>query len=584
MSLNISLFNAVTGLQTNQAAIQVTSNNITNANTIGYTRKVVSQSHIVVGAQGAGVQIDSVNRYVDEFLNKQLRSSGSTLGALGVSEGYFQRVQDMFGTLESNSSIGSSITNLAKQFEALAANPESSSHMQTVVANAVATARELNSMSKDIQQLRFETDKEIAAAIDIVNTQLEQIDGLNEEIARNQVLGVPTGDLEDKRDVALGNISEQMDVNYFTRSTGELVIFTLSGRTLLNSDPVLLGHDAVSSMTSSFTYPGVIDDIDLNGTDITTEIGSGRLAALIEMRDTTLPDLTAEIHALSTALRDEINRLHNEGSGLPAATTLTSSRAQAGTAATLTGATRITLLNADGTEAFTAAVAAPGTLDAAGFAAAINAALGGFGGSSATEAGGVVTIDGAGLGVVISGGTVDPGGGLPTTSVSDFLHLNDLFIGEDPLGLDTAAVISVRSDIVADPSLLSRGALQLDPITTTYYMSTGDNSVAQRLADKFNEQLSFAAAGGLPTTTETLAGYGIAILSLVSAKGNSVSDRLSYETAVTQELQFRASSVSGVNTDEEMGNLILYQNAYAASARLVTVVSEMFDTLDSMVR
>src|SRR3546814_8125106 len=95
---------------------------------------------------------------------------------------------------------------------------------------------------------------------------------------------------------------------------------------------------------------------------------------------------------------------------------------------------RITLLNADGTEAYTAAVAAPGTLDAAGFAAAINTALGGFGGSSATEAGGVVTIDGAGLGVVISGGTVDPGGGLPTTNASDYLHLNDLFVGEDPLG------------------------------------------------------------------------------------------------------------------------------------------------------
>lgn len=584
MSLNISLHNAVTGLQTNQAALQVTSNNITNANTVGYTRKVVNQSHIVIGAQGAGVEIGSINRYVDEYLNKQVRSSASTLGALGISESYFHRVQDMFGTLESNSSIGASITNLAKEFEALAANPESASQMQTVVASAVAAAQELNSMSKDIQQLRFEADKEIAAAVDVVNAQLEQIDGLNEEIARNQVMGLPTGDLEDKRDVALGKIAEQIDVNYFTRSTGELVIFTLSGRTLLNSDPVTLSHTPVSSMSSSFTYPGVIDGIDVNGADITTEIRGGRLASLIEMRDTTLPNLTAEINNLAVSLRDEINTLHNNGSGLPAADTLTSSRAQAATAATLTGTVRITLVNADGTEAFTAAVAAPGTLDAAGFAAAINTALGGFGGSSASETGGVVTIDGAGLGVVISGGTVDPGGGLPTTSVSDFLHLNDLFVGEDPLGIDNAAVIGVRSDIEADPSLLSRGALQLDPVTATYYVSAGDNSVAQSLAAKFTEQLSFAAAGGLPTTTETLAGYGIAILSLVSAKGNTVSDSLGYETAVAQELAFRASSVSGVNTDEEMSNLILYQNAYAASARLVTVVNEMFITLDNMAR
>jgi flagellar hook-associated protein 1 FlgK len=53
---------------------------------------------------------------------------------------------------------------------------------------------------------------------------------------------------------------------------------------------------------------------------------------------------------------------------------------------------------------------------------------------------------------------------------------------------------------------------------------------------------------------------------------------------VTQELEYRASSVSGVNMDEEMGNLVLYQNAYAASARLVTVVDELYDTLMGMAR
>src|SRR5690606_16116939 len=166
-----------------------------------------------------------------------------------------------------------------------------------------------------------------------------------------------------------------------------------------------------------------------------------------------------------TRVRDEINAIHNEGSGHPAATTLTSSRAQTATAASLTGTVRITLVNPDGSQAYTAVVPAPGTLDAAGFAAAINAALGGFGGASASATGGVVTINGAGLGVVITGGTVDPGGGLPVTSVSDFLHLNDLFVGDDPLGLDNAAVLQVRSDIVADPERLSRGSLQFDAVT-----------------------------------------------------------------------------------------------------------------------
>lgn len=582
MSLSVALFNAVTGLQTNQAALQVTSNNVTNANTVGYTRKIVNQSHIVLGTQGAGVEIESVRRYVDEFLAKELRSAKATVGALGVSDTYFQRIQDMFGTLESNSSIGARITDLATQLEALATNPESASQMLTVLAAAQEVTRELNSMSTEIQQLRFEADKEIAASVEIINTELVKIDELNAEIARSKVLGLPTGDLEDKRDLALSTISEHIDINYFTRSTGEVVIFTMSGRTLLHSDPVPLDHTPVSSMTASFSYPGTIDAIDLNGIDITTEIGGGKLKSLITMRDTTLPNLTAEISNLATKLRDEINAIHNEGSGHPAATTLTSSRAQTATAASLTGTVRITLLNADGSEAYTAVVPAPGTLDAAGFATAINTALGGFGGSSASATGGVVTIDGAGLGVVISGGTVDPGGGLPTTSVSDFLHLNDLFVGDDPLGLDNAAALQVRSDIVANPELLSRGALQFDAGTGQYFVSSGDNSVVRRLAAKFNEQLSFGAAGGLPTTTTTLSGYGASILSLTSSDYNAVSDRLTYEQTVVQQLEFRMGSQSGVNMDEEMSNLVLYQNAYAASARLVSVVDEMFQTLTSM--
>jgi flagellar hook-associated protein 1 FlgK len=538
----------------------------------------------VVAGQGAGVEIAGIRRNVDEYLAKEMRGASSMVGDLSARDAFFKRIQDMFGTLESDSSIGASISDLASQLQALAANPESASQMLSVVATAQQTAQQLNGMSRQIQQLRFEADKEIATSVAAINQQLAEIDELNQEIVRNQVLGLPTGDLEDKRDIAVNKIAEHIDINYFTRSNGEMVIFTQSGRTLLNSDPVPLSHAPVSSMSASFTHPATVDGIYVAGTDITTEIRSGRLAALVAMRDDTLPDLTAEINNLTVALRDEVNRIHNQGSGLPAAATLTSSRAQTGAAVSLAGTVRVTLVNADGTEAYTAAVAAPGTLDAAGFAAAINAALAGFGGSSATEAGGVVTVDGAGLGVVISGGTVDPGGGLPTTNLSDFLHLNDFFVGDDPLGADTANVIAVRSDIAADPNRVSRGTLQLDAIAGTYYLSSGDNSIVQSLAAKFNEQLTFGAAGGLPTTTTTLAGYGHEILSLTSADYNTVQDRLAYQTALAQELKTRAASTSGVNMDEEMSNLILYQNAYAASARLITVVDELFETLTNMAR
>ncbi|MEX0697182.1 MAG: flagellar hook-associated protein FlgK [Dongiaceae bacterium] len=586
MSLTIALHNALTGLQTNQAALQVTSNNIANANTAGYTRKIVDQQHVVLDGQGAGVDLTAIRRHVDEFLVTELRASTSSLAGMQVQDSILQRVQNMFGSPSSDTSIGAAISRFATDLAALAASPETASLRLTVVAAGEALAQQLNAMSLEVQQLRFEADQKIATAAAIVNDQLSAIDELNGQISRGKANNQPTADLEDQRDIALGKLAEQIDIRTFTRDNGEVVVFTGSGRVLLDQTFQPLSHAPVSSMTAGFAYPGVVTGIMSGGVDITGDLLSGRIGALVDLRDDTLPELTAEISRLAQTLRDEVNRVHNEGSGRPAPTTLTGSRAQTGTATLLAGTVRITLVNADGTQAFTGVVAAPGTLDAAGFATQINTVLAGFGvGASANAVGGVVTINGGGTyGVVLSGGTITPGGGAPVTNLSDFLHLNDFFVGDDPAGADHAAVIAVRSDIVSSPHRVSRGQLRLDPVTGTYYLSAGDNTVIQSLATKFNEQLVFAAAGKLPQTGATLADYGATILALVSSDYATLSDQMARKQALFDELDFRSRSISGVNMDEELANMVVLQNAYAASARIITTAAEMFDVLTAMGR
>jgi len=586
MSLTIALHNALTGLQTNQAALQVTSNNIANANTAGYTRKIVDQQHVVLDGQGAGVNLSAIRRHVDEFLVKELRASTSSLAGMQVQDSVLQRVQNMFGSPSSDTSVGAAISRFATDLAALAASPETASLRLTVVAAGEALAQQLNAMSLEVQQLRFEADQKIVTAAAIVNDQLSAIDELNGQISRGKAINQPTADLEDQRDIALGKLAEQIDIRTFTRDNGEVVVFTGSGRVLLDQTFQPLSHAPVSSMTAGFAYPGVVTGIMSGGVDITGDLSSGRIGALVDLRDGTLPELTAEISRLAQTLRDEVNRIHNEGSGRPAPTTLTGSRAQNGTAALLAGTVRITLVNADGTQAFTGVVAAPGALDAAGFATEINAVLAGFGvGASANAVGGVVTINGGGtFGVVLSGGTITPAGSAPVTNLSDFLHLNDFFVGDDPTGTDHAAVIAVRSDIVSNPHRISRGQLRLDPVTGTYYLSAGDNTVIQRLATKFNEQLVFAAAGKLPQTGATLADYGATILALVSSDYATLSDQMARKQALFDELDFRSRSISGVNMDEELANMVVLQNAYAASARIITTAAEMFDVLTNMGR
>ena len=582
MSLTSSLYTALTGLQTNQSAMRVLSNNITNANTPGYTRKIAELQSRVIAGTGAGVQMGSIDRYVDQALQVQLRNTTSDFSGLDVRQQFYQRMQDMFGSPDSNSSLAAMMSDFSTSMTALTTNPESVSLRLDVVTNAQRTAQNLNSMSANAQQLRQEADSQISDAVGIVNTQLQTIDKLNEQIVAAKLRGIETGDLEDQRDLAVSKISEQMDVSTYTRDNGEMVIFTKAGRTLLDGNPSPLVHTPASSLQAAVTYPGGIDGITVNGADITDEIGSGKIAALVDLRDTTLPNLTAEINQLTTSLRDEVNKIHNQGTGLPAPTTLTSSRPQTGTATSLTGTVTVTLLNPDGTAAFSGALPAPGTLDAAGFAAAFNTVLSGFGvGASASNNAGTVTLNGGTYGVAITGGTVDPGGGAATTNLSDYLHLNDFFVGTDPTGVDLAAVIKVRDDIQTNPSLLSRGALQQDA-ALNWYVGAGDSSVVTALAAKLTAGTAFAATGNLPAASTSFADYAANILSQNSSAAAQVDNDHSFTESLKSQIESRFGSESGVNTDEELSNMIVLQNAYAASGRIMTTVSQMFDVLISL--
>ena len=126
MSLTVSLYSALSGLQANQAALQVISENVTNANTVGYTRKIVQQRSVTLDGQGAGVELGQLARNVDPHLTADANEALSSLAAIDVQSGYYQRIQDLYGRPDSNSSIHARITDLSGALQELAATPETS--------------------------------------------------------------------------------------------------------------------------------------------------------------------------------------------------------------------------------------------------------------------------------------------------------------------------------------------------------------------------------------------------------------------------------------------------------------------------
>jgi flagellar hook-associated protein 1 FlgK len=609
MSLTVSLRTALSGLQLNQAAMTTTSNNVANANTEGYTRKQIEPSSRVVAGAGAGVELGELRRSVDERLVREIRGGASTLGTLEVKSSYLDRIQDMFGKPADDSALSHRIDALGTNFVNLSVTPESETDRIALINEAQRVAQQLRDMAAEIQDLRLEADQEVARAVTEVNTNLESVARLNQEIGTLKAQGAPTAELQDQRDRAIDTISEYMEINYFERSSGEVVVYTPDGMILADNYFKTLEHDAASTMSHTVTHGGgSIDDISIGADDLTPQFLSGtfdgRIAGLVQLRDSELPALQADLDRMTQVLRDQINAIHNRGTSMPAPGQMTGTRTfpdPATDAITLSSDVELRLLNADGT------VHAAGTLTAGAYTpntlqAALDTALGADGTASVVD--GAIRLSSADYGIALADAgaqtvTLDEGNDgvdvetFANTSLSHFLGLNDFFVtqgnvpGDDITGI--ASLMAVRDaageSLIDNPRLISAGAMDTAAAVGDPAVTPGNNAIATELAELFDAELEIPASGGnLAVTGTTLSGYAADILSHQAMETSAASRDRDFQTALAEQLDYRRSAVSGVNIDEEMANLVLFQNAYSASARVIDTARRMFETLEGIMR
>ncbi|QUD90031.1 flagellar hook-associated protein FlgK [Phenylobacterium montanum] len=141
------------------------------------------------------------------------------------------------------------------------------------------------------------------------------------------------------------------------------------------------------------------------------------------------------------------------------------------------------------------------------------------------------------------------------------------------------ASFSVRSDIAANPTNISFAHLNLSAAAGTAALSAGDTSGALALANAGSIQLSFGAAGGMGAATTTVSQYAAQLAGALGNQASAASTAQTNAQAVQTEAQSRQQSIEGVNLDQELVNLTTYQQAYSASARLITATSDMFTAL-----
>lgn len=367
MSLEITLQNAISGLQTSKTSIQTISNNIANVNTEGYTRKIIEQTSRVIDGRGFGVEISAITRNVDEGILRQLRNETGTLEELSVRERFLSQINQFFGRPEDNNSIVHMVSELGSQFDALAVTPETAATQFLTVKAAIDMVGELERMSDEIQQLRAETNNKMSDAITEFNSAMDIVVDTNFEIIEFISSGISTADLEDQRDNALDTMSEIMDIKYFNKNDGSFTVFTGGGQTLISGQKQAVQFNQPSTMTASLIYTpktatnylgptesghpvggveGIFVGSKATDSDITSSISSGKLKGLLDIRDADLPSLQAQIDELAEKLKDELNTVHNTGAGFPPQGTLTGDRyVQSDTAFDGTGLFRVGIIN-----------------------------------------------------------------------------------------------------------------------------------------------------------------------------------------------------------------------------------------------
>ncbi|TAN55122.1 MAG: flagellar hook-associated protein FlgK, partial [Magnetospirillum sp.] len=148
----------------------------------------------------------------------------------------------------------------------------------------------------------------------------------------------------------------------------------------------------------------------------------------------------------------------------------------------------------------------------------------------------------------------------------------------------SAGTLNVRADIQGSPSLISRGAIQYNADLGKYSLAEGDNTTIMAIAKAMADKTTLASAGNMYAGSYNLAEYGAASIAVLSTNAAHSKEQQTYQTSLGQSLNTQYTSFSGVNLDEEVANMINFQQAYSASAKVIATLQEMLDTLVNTIR
>jgi flagellar hook-associated protein 1 FlgK len=623
----------ISGLTAANIGLATTSHNIANASTAGYNRQVLVQGTnlpVLTGAGfiGQGTHVETVRRVYDQFLSRQVLSAQA-----GASEmdRYLSQIRQIDNLLaDASSGVSPALSAFFAGVQDVAAYPTSIPARQTMLSASESLVARFQALDQRLSEIRDGVNSQVMSEVTLINSYSGQIAELNQAIlvSRAGGLGQEPNDLLDQRDQLIAELNKSVRVSTVEQSDGSINVF------IGNGQPLVVGNQryTLKAVAAAEDPQRIVVGMDTGGGNVNelpeSQIVGGTLGGLVAFRRDSLDNAQNALGRVAIALAQNVNEQHRLGMDLTgalggdyfsvaapvpvpnddnagnavidasfsatAASDLTTSDYRLSYSAGVYTLTRLS----DNTSWTGGTAAAVATIAAQGFDLTLNAGAPVDGDSFLIQP----TRTGAqSIAVAIS----DPRAIAAAAPIRTSAALANTGTGSISAGVvmdatDPALLTSTTINFVAGGYQIN-GAGPVLPYTSGSNIdlngwrvvvsgspAAGDAFTIQQnsagVADNRNAML-LAALQTASTMAGGTAGYQSAYSQIVSEVGNKtrqVETIGQAETNLVTQATAEREQLSGVNLDEEAANLLRYQQAYQASAKVIQIAGKVFDELLSM--
>jgi len=305
--LSSALSIATQGLMAQEEALQVSSNNIANANTPGYSREVLDLEENAPAEYGplwfgTGVNADQVESIRDQMLQLSIDDTTQQQANAQTQSTALQQVESLFS--DPSQGIGSDMTAFFNSLNQLSTDPTGIPQRQSVLTAANNLANDFHTTVTQLDSIQQNLNLQVTQSVDQINQLTTQIAALNGQIAPIEQLGQSAGTLEDQRDELIQQLSQL---------TGVQVIQSDQGETLATSSgtPLVVGNQSFA-LTTAPDASGM-QHVFAEGTDITSSLTGGQLGGTLAVRDQAIPSVLSDLNGIASGLATNFNAAQAQG-------------------------------------------------------------------------------------------------------------------------------------------------------------------------------------------------------------------------------------------------------------------------------